>query len=315
MQSLTESETDALRKVVIPEGMVAQAKGLERADLARRLRGDRPSTPPGLPPGHSARSGKELWGICRVRVKHMNSLKDLWGDTRKVYGHEAGQYETRDAKLKRQLKDRKFFFLPTDRVRQYWDLVQVPLLLYIAIMTPLREGYGVSVVMPSAANPCCSGSFVSELLIDLYFVVDIVLNFRTAFHDDDGELVIDQRKVTRHYLKHWFLLDFLSILPVSYIGMIVQARRSGPSTSNDETDGRLKFMKMLRLFRLAKMLRLARLKRLLERYDDAWQELQSISQLLKSIILCVFCAHLIGFAWYALGEMSQTLPSGHIIHG
>ena len=315
LQALTETEADAVRQEpVIPEAMVAQARGLEREDLARRLRGDRPSTPPGLPPGHCARSGKELWSICRVRVKHMQSLKHLWGDARKLYGHETRQYETKDTKLKKQLKGRRCFLLPSDRARIYWDLVQVPLLLYIAVMTPLREGYGVSIAMPSAASPCCSASFVSELLIDLYFVVDIVLNFRTAYLDDAGELVVDASKVSRHYLKRWFMLDFLSILPVSYIGMIMQ--RSGAEYSDDDdADGKLKFMKMLRLFRLAKMLRLARLKRLLERYDDTWQELQGASQLLKSVMLCLFCAHLIGCAWYALGETSQTLPSGYVVYG
>jgi CRP-like cAMP-binding protein len=313
LQALSDSDKDSLHdktNKVIPEALVAQARGLERQNMEMRLRGNRPSTPPGVPPGRSARTGKDLWAVCRVRVKHMNSLKNLWGDTRKLYGHHSGEYETKDSKLRKHMQGRKCFYLPTHRVRVYWDLVQVPLLLYIAIMTPLREGFGLSVGLPSATNPCCSASFVSELMIDLYFAVDIVLNFRTAYHDDKGEVVVEQRRVTQHYLRRWFLVDFMSILPVSYIGILVQG-----DDADEEADGKLKFMKMLRLFRLAKMLRLARMKRLLERYDEAWQELQSVSQLLKSLVLCLFSAHLIGCFWYALGDTSQKLPSGHLIHG
>ena len=49
-----------------------------------------------------------------------------------------------------------------------------------------------------------SPTFFLELCIDIYFLVDIFLNFRTGFYDmHTGDLRIDQRSITAHYMKGW----------------------------------------------------------------------------------------------------------------
>ena len=63
-------------------------------------------------------------------------------------------------------------------------------------------------------------------------------------------------KMARHYLEGWFLIDFLSCLPVGYIGYILNAGKS--QENKDEQDSNARMVKAFRLIRLSRMLRLAR---------------------------------------------------------
>lgn len=54
--------------------------------------------------------------------------------------------------------------------------------------------------------------------MDVSFVLDIYLNFRTAYCDEEGKLVRDAKRIAFTYLKSWFLVDFISIFP--FEGMV-----------------------------------------------------------------------------------------------
>jgi len=53
--------------------------------------------------------------------------------------------------------------------------------------------------------------------IDVYFVLDIALNFRTAFYTNGGVREDRPSYIARNYLKGWFTVDFASTLPLSYL--------------------------------------------------------------------------------------------------
>ncbi len=59
--------------------------------------------------------------------------------------------------------------------------------------------------------------FLTDFFVDFVFGVDIILNFFTAYYDDDYNLITDQSIIIKHYLKGWFFIDFFSILPFSLI--------------------------------------------------------------------------------------------------
>jgi hypothetical protein len=99
---------------------------------------------------------------------------------------------------------------------------------------------------------------------------DIVINFRTAYRDEVGDLVTNPKKIAKHYLKSWFAIDVAACFPVTYIILLIDATGSTPGAQGNSQGGakNLKALKIVRLLRLAKMLRLARLKRLLKRLDE-----------------------------------------------
>ena len=51
------------------------------------------------------------------------------------------------------------------------------------------------------------------LIIDIIYIIDIVLNFFRAYHNFDENLIRRTKKIFFHYLKTWFILDFIQAIP------------------------------------------------------------------------------------------------------
>ena len=58
---------------------------------------------------------------------------------------------------------------------------------------------------------------VVDLVIDIVFLLDIVFTFFSAYYNTIEELVTDPRKICLNYVKSWFIVDLISVLPFSYI--------------------------------------------------------------------------------------------------
>ena len=61
---------------------------------------------------------------------------------------------------------------PQSPYRVFWDLLTMFLLVYVAIFTPIRIGY---------EDDAKGGMKDFELMVDILFCVDVVLNFRTSY--------------------------------------------------------------------------------------------------------------------------------------
>jgi hypothetical protein len=53
--------------------------------------------------------------------------------------------------------------------------------------------------------------------IDLLFLIDIIVNFNSAFENDFHEIIDDRKSICLNYLKLWFFIDFFSIFPFELI--------------------------------------------------------------------------------------------------
>ncbi|KAH8070479.1 voltage-gated potassium channel [Aureococcus anophagefferens] len=96
---------------------------------------------------------------------------------------------------------------------------RVVALAYVSLMVPMRLGFDWS-----AVGVWCA----VETALDLYFFLDIFVNFLTAlYRRDEGHiegleehlspgLIIDKRRIARAYLRGWFLVDALACAPVDY---------------------------------------------------------------------------------------------------
>jgi hypothetical protein len=121
-----------------------------------------------------------------------------------------------------------------------WQFVVGIGILHSIIVVPYRLGFDAD----------ADGAWlVLENIIDCFFGVDIILNFRTAFYDDERLLVFDSRVILQRYVRGWFVVDFLSTVPVDDIARALMGGTSIPFFPT----------KLLRLFRIARLLKLARL--------------------------------------------------------
>lgn len=53
----------------------------------------------------------------------------------------------------------------------------------------------------------------SVLAVDVTFVVDILINFRTTFVNGQDEVVSHPGRIAVHYLSGWFLIDLVAAIP------------------------------------------------------------------------------------------------------
>ena len=97
-----------------------------------------------------------------------------------------------------------------------------------------------------------------ERAIDVFFVTDVLLNFRTTYvSNKDG--VVERRplKCAKHYLCGWFFLDLCSSVPMDLI--VTQQGGDGGGATELNTLRWIKVLKLGKLLRFTKELREHRL--------------------------------------------------------
>jgi hypothetical protein len=57
--------------------------------------------------------------------------------------------------------------------------------------------------------------------IDIIFFFDIMVNFNLAYQDETFTTIDDRRIITVTYLKGWFMIDMLSIVPFDLIFQLI----------------------------------------------------------------------------------------------
>lgn len=112
-------------------------------------------------------------------------------------------------------------------------------------------------------------------------------------------------------VKGWFLIDFISSLPIEYITMLIEAIAGNGSDGDKAVD--LRFLKSMRLLRLSKMLRLARLKRLLNKYDNL-AKVQEYGNIVMILLIIFAAAHVMTCFWYLSGTFDE-LVQGDVRYG
>ena len=53
---------------------------------------------------------------------------------------------------------------------------------------------------------------IVDLMVDLMFIADILINFRTTYVEN-GEVISDQQKIAVNYIKGWFVIDAFAAIP------------------------------------------------------------------------------------------------------
>jgi hypothetical protein len=117
------------------------------------------------------------------------------------------------------------------------------LVIYYSLAVPLRMAFELA--SPSKAEN------IFDILFSFLFIFDIGLNFCTAIKVR-GTTIMDHKVIARHYLRSWFLIDFVSSIPVDLI--FINADTDGVQGADAMDINKL--FKMLRIFKLLRVLRL-----------------------------------------------------------
>ena len=199
------------------------------------------------------------------------------------------------------LRKRRCFFHPNQPARVTWDLLMIPIFAQIMIAVPYNIGFGI-IVEPLSVE------FWMDVAIDVYFLFDVFLNFRTAyycdrnFHLSGSGLVTNRCKIATHYAKTWLIIDIVSCAPIAYVALLIQYRDTGsvfsesPQASTaSQSNRQAKLVKILRLLRLvknmAKVAKLKKLKQVLAAYEDCLGALTASVTILKLLLVLLLLGH------------------------
>jgi hypothetical protein len=104
-----------------------------------------------------------------------------------------------------------------------------------------------------------NAGFVFNCLFDVFFIVDICLNFCTGY-DFHGTTVLDPKLCRQHYFYGSFKYDLVASLPIDYFAFL----NNGDANLMKAP----RIVRVLRMFRLIRLMRLPRLFRYSRRFTD-----------------------------------------------
>uniref|UniRef100_A0A8D3AJZ3 Hyperpolarization activated cyclic nucleotide gated potassium and sodium channel 2 n=1 Tax=Scophthalmus maximus TaxID=52904 RepID=A0A8D3AJZ3_SCOMX len=163
---------------------------------------------------------------------------------------------------------------PYSDFRFYWDFSMLMFMVGNLIIIPV----GITFFKEETTTPWIIFNVVS----DTFFLMDLVLNFRTGIvFEDNTEIILDPEKIKTKYLKSWFVVDFVSSIPVDYIFLIVE------KGIDSEVYKTARALRIVRFTKILSLLRLLRLSRLI-RYIHQWEEIFHMTYDLASAVMRIF---------------------------
>lgn len=188
-----------------------------------------------------------------------------------------------------------FVLSPLGTFMRRWDFLIIGALLWTAVVTPAEVAF---------ARPSLNALFVLNRIIDLFFITDLFINFFLAIPEaKTGHIIYDRRYIAITYLRSWFLIDFLSVIPSDLITILVEDAYPNANVGN------LTVLRALRLFRLAKLLRILRTMRLFKRLEMRYTIDYSMLALSKFAIVTVIFAHWMACAFGFVHDLGAS--AGH----
>uniref|UniRef100_A0A8C2H0X4 Voltage-gated inwardly rectifying potassium channel KCNH3 n=1 Tax=Cyprinus carpio TaxID=7962 RepID=A0A8C2H0X4_CYPCA len=204
---------------------------------------------------------------------------------RKLPNHVFSQPTLPEYKVASVQKSR-FILLHYSMCKALWDWLILLATFYVAVTVP----YNVCFSAPD--DPDCDSTsrttLVSDIAVEMLFILDIILNFRTTYVGPAGQVVYDARSICLHYCTTWFVLDLIAALPFDLLYLFNISVTS--------------------LVHLLKTVRLLRLLRLLQKLDGYSQYSAVVLTLLMSVFALL--AHWLACVWYVIGrkELASNDP-------
>lgn len=109
----------------------------------------------------------------------------------------------------------KWTILHYSPFKAVWDWVILLLVIYTAIFTPYSAAFLLNEAEDeqSSCGYTCDPLNVVDLVVDVMFIVDILINFRTTYVNHNEEVVSHPGHIAQHYFKGWFLIDIVAAIP------------------------------------------------------------------------------------------------------
>ncbi|KOO33946.1 cyclic nucleotide-binding protein [Chrysochromulina tobinii] len=218
---------------------------------------------------------------------------------------------------------------PESRFRSGWNVALAFFILYCGIAVPLEIAFEPDMVKAFCTVPhdpygpltlrheCLPYLlwFWLNFFVDIFFIIDIVINFRTGYMHE-GHFVNDDWMVMSAYLKESFIMDVASTIPLGIIQMlaspdnpygdeqITQMQIAAEQAAGGSSENSAQTARMLRLLRLAKLTKLARMRKLAKLAESFEEYINpGVLAVSKLVFISLFCCHLFGCLWWMISDL------------
>ncbi|XP_033843089.2 potassium voltage-gated channel subfamily H member 8 [Periophthalmus magnuspinnatus] len=181
----------------------------------------------------------------------------------------------------------RFILLHYGTFKAGWDWLILLATFYVAVTVPYNVCFTVGGGRDEGnTNAPRSPPSVSDILVEILFILDIVLNFRTTFVSTSGQVVYDARSICVHYVTTWLFVDLIAALPFDLLYAFNVSVYFG-----------------VNLLKTVRLLRLLRLLQKLERYSQ-------YSAVVLTLLMSMFglLAHWMACVWYFIGRREIGSP-------
>lgn len=175
-------------------------------------------------------------------------------------------------------------FYPNDIFSAFWNLLLVHMLILTAILVPIRICFIQESETWDAIDIC----------FDIFFGLDIIVNFLSAFYDQKNKLVTEWKQIILNYIQGWFILDFIAVFPFSILLKIQGGN----------------YNKLIRLFRLARLYRVTKLIKLSKGRNNFISQIFEIfsmspasRKLINIVIIMISMTHFVSCLWYYTSKL------------
>ncbi|KAJ8344722.1 hypothetical protein SKAU_G00289150 [Synaphobranchus kaupii] len=166
-----------------------------------------------------------------------------------------------------------------------WDWMILLATFYVAVTVP----YNVCFAADDDGDAASRSTIVSDIVVEMLFILDIILNFRTTYVSQSGQVVYDPHSICIHYAATWFCVDLIAALPFDLLYAF-----------------NITVTSLVHLLKTVRLLRLLRLLQKLDRYSQ-------YSAVVLTLLMSMFglLAHWMACIWYVIGraEMESDDPN------
>ncbi|CAL8273223.1 unnamed protein product [Lota lota] len=180
------------------------------------------------------------------------------------------------------VKKSHFILLHYSISKALWDWLILLATFYVAVTVP----YDVCFTGPDEGGPVHGEQDSShrvagsDIAVEMLFILDIILNFRTTYVSQSGQVVYDAHSIYLHYCNTWFFVDLIAALPFDLLYAF-----------------NITVTSLVHLLKTVRLLRLLRLLQKLDRYSQ-------YSAVVLTLLMSVFAllAHWMACVWYVIGR-------------
>jgi len=228
-------------------------------------------------------------------LEYLNLRKrPVWGDFReqkldkKLTVREAlrGNGMVRD-------RDRWVVNPENNKVVNFWDMGTMLALVYVALVTPVEV---------ALLSNQLDALFFINVIVDIIFLLDMVLQFFIVYRERTPygyRIETSQAKIIRNYVRTWFSIDLLSVLPYSYVSLVLKSAALRKA----------KVLKTIRLLRLIKLVRVVRASRVFQRWETSMAINYNSLRFWTAITVLLLSSHWIACIWALIASETDGQDS------